>query len=213
MQLKIMNQETKNNCCENKNKDNGLKEGIVYAIIPHTFCILFIVFSLIGSIIGMSFIRGFLMNKNAFLIIFIVSILFAILSAFLYLKRCNLLSLSGIKIKSKYLSVLFGTIIVINSLFFFYVFPALANINAPRVSVEEAKELSYLELNVSLPCSGHAPLIIDELKNINGIKSVEYVNPNTFKIYYDSLLVSEQTILLNNIFKEFKAKTIWSQRN
>ncbi|MFZ2390405.1 MAG: hypothetical protein WAW15_01115 [Minisyncoccales bacterium] len=208
-----MNQETKNNCCENKKEGNGLKEGIIYAIAPHTFCILFIVFSLFGSIIGMSFIKGFLMNKNAFLIIFIASIFFAVLSAFLYLKRCNLLSFDGMKRKWKYLSILFGTIIAVNFLFFFYVFPAVANINAPRVSVEEAKELNYLELNVSLPCSGHAPLVIDELKKINGIKSVEYVNPNTFKIYYDFSLVSEQTILLNEIFKEFKAKIIWSQRN
>jgi hypothetical protein len=213
VQLKIMNQEIKNSCCENKKESNGLKEGIIYAIAPHTFCILFIVFSLFGSIIGMSFIKGFLMNKNSFLIIFIASIFFAILSAFLYLKRCNLLSFAGMKKKWKYLSILFGTIIIVNSLFFFYIFPALANMNAPRVTTEEAKGLSYLELNVSIPCSGHAPLIIDELKKINGIKSVEYVDPNTFNIYYDSLLVSEQTILLNDIFKEFKAKTIWSQRN
>jgi hypothetical protein len=78
--------EAKNDCCENKNEGNGIKEGIIYAIAPHTFCILFIVFSLFGSIIGMSFIKGFLMNKNSFLIIFIASIFFAILSAFLYLK-------------------------------------------------------------------------------------------------------------------------------
>jgi hypothetical protein len=208
-----MNQEPKNSCCENKKEDSGLKEGIIYAIAPHTFCILFIVFSLFGSIIGMSFIKGFLINKNSFYIIFIASIFFAILSAFLYLKRCGLLSLSGIRRKWKYLSILFGTIIIVNSLFFFYIFPALANVNAPRVSIEEAKQLSYLELNVSLPCSGHAPLVIDELKKINGIRSVEYVEPSTFKIYYDSSLVSEQTITLDKIFTEFKAKTIWSQRN
>lgn len=213
MQLKTMNQETKNNCCESKKEGNGLGEGIIYAIAPHTFCILFIVFSLFGSIIGMSFIKGFLMNKNSFLIIFIASILFAIFSALFYLKRCGLLSFAGMKKKWKYLSILFGTIIVVNSLFFLYIFPALANMNAPRVSVEEAKGLSYLELKVSLPCSGHAPLVIDELKKINGIKSVEYKEPSTFKIYYDFSLVSEQTILLNDIFKEFKAKTIWSQRN
>jgi hypothetical protein len=123
-----------------------------------------------------------------------------------------MLSFTGIKRKRKYLSILFGTIIVVNSLFFFYIFPALANMNAPRVNTEEAKSLSYLELNVSIPCSGHAPLVIDELKKINGVKSVEYKDPNTFKIYYDSLMVSEQTILLNDIFKEFNAKTIWSQR-
>jgi hypothetical protein len=161
----------------------------------------------------MSFIKGFLINKNSFYIIFAASIFFAILSAFLYLKRCNLLSLSGIKRKWKYLSILFGTIIIVNSLFFFYIFPALANVNAPRVSTEEAKQLSYLELNVSLPCSGHAPLVMDELKKINGIRSVEYKDPNIFNIYYDSSLVSEQTITSDKIFTEFKAKTIWSQRN
>jgi len=213
MRLKIMNQEVKNNCCENRKESSGLKEGIIYAIAPHTFCILFIVFSLFGSIIGMSFIKGFLINKNSFYIIFAASIFFAILSAFLYLKRCNLLSLSGIKRKWKYLSILFGTIIIVNSLFFFYIFPALANVNAPRVSTEEAKQLSYLELNVSLPCSGHAPLVMDELKKINGIRSVEYKDPNIFNIYYDSSLVSEQTITSDKIFTEFKAKTIWSQRN
>jgi hypothetical protein len=205
-------EKEKNSCCEpSTKKSDGLKEGIVYAIIPHTFCILFIVFSLIGSVAGMVFIKGFLANRNFFLIIFIASLVFAGLSSFLYLKRKNEDSLEGIKNNWKYLSILFGTIIAVNFLFFFYVFPAMANINSGSVDEASLNKMNFVELSIDIPCPGHAPLITDELRKNSGVMFVEYDNPNIFKVYYDPSLVSENEITSLSIFNNFKAKVLWPQ--
>lgn len=204
----------KNNCCgpENKKSPNGLYEGIVYAVAPHTFCILFIVFSLIGSIAGMALIKNFLINRNTFLIIFSVSILFAFISAILYLKRRGCLSLNGIKSNWKYLSILFGTIIVVNFALFFYIFPATANINQGKINNQELNNLSTVQLKVDIPCPGHAPLITNELRKVRGVSFVYYENPDLFKVYYDKSIISDQEITSVDIFKNFKAIIVWSQK-
>jgi len=207
--------ETKNNCCEShvKKKDaNGLWEGIVYAITPHSFCILFVVFSAIGSAAGMAFAKDFLANRNAFLIIFIISILFAVLSALLYLKRKNSISIEGVKNNWKYLSILFGTIIAVNFFLFFYIFPATANMNSGNASGESLSNLSSLEMKVDIPCPGHAPLITNELRKVLGVSFVSYKNPDLFKVYYDQAVVSEQDIFSLDIFDNFKAEILWSQK-
>lgn len=199
------------NCCErpiDKEKPSGLWEGIVYAVAPHSFCILFIVFSVIGSVAGMSLVKNFLLNRNAFFIIFAVSIFFAVLSAILYLKRRCELSLKGARNNWKYLAVLFGTIIAVNFLLFFYVFPATANMGQGKLSEDSLSRMSTVELRVDIPCPGHAPLITSELKKVMGIFFVSYKNPDIFKVYYNKDLVSEKDILSQKIFDNFKATKI-----
>jgi hypothetical protein len=204
-----MEEKEKNSCCNPVIKRNdGIKEGIIYAIIPHTFCILFIIFSLVGSVAGMVFIKGFLANKNFFFILFAISLAFACLSAILYLRRKKEVSFEGVKNNWKYLSILFGTIIVVNFLFFFYIFPSMANINSENVDKASLSQMSFVEIRVDIPCSGHAPLITDEIKKVAGVKFVQYKNPNLFNVYYDQSLASKEKIMSLDIFNNFKAEIL-----
>ncbi|MFA5086674.1 MAG: hypothetical protein WC468_03775 [Candidatus Paceibacterota bacterium] len=203
------------NCCEKpspRKEASGLWEGIVYAVAPHTFCILFIIFSVIGSVTGMALVKNFLANRNAFLIIFAVSIIFAVLSAFFYLRRKNCASFAGIRRNWKYLGILFGTIILVNFILFFYIFPATANIGSGRVKQSSLNNLSYVQLKVDIPCPGHAPLITSELKKVMGVSFVSYESPDLFNVYYDQSIVSEDKITSIGIFNNFKAEKIWSRK-
>lgn len=201
----------KKNCCEtpiDKRKPSGLWEGIVYAVAPHSFCILFIIFSVIGSVAGMSLVKDFLLNRNAFFIVFAVSMFFAVLSAILYLRRRCDLSFAGVKNNWKYLAILFGTIIAVNFFLFYYIFPATANIGQEKISEERMNSSSVVMLKVDIPCPGHAPLITSELKKVMGISFVSYKSPDIFKVYYDKNFVSEKDILSQKIFDNFKATKI-----
>ena len=67
------------------------------------------------------------------------------------------------------------------------------------------EEDSAITLKVAIPCSGHASLIINELKKLQGVSNVEFRSPNYFDVRYDSTKVSKQEILSLNIFKQYKA--------
>ncbi|PJC77533.1 hypothetical protein CO010_00305 [Candidatus Shapirobacteria bacterium CG_4_8_14_3_um_filter_39_11] len=55
-------------CCEtdNSNKHSGVNKGIFqglfYGILPHSFCIAFIIFTVIGSTVAVGFFRKFLLT-------------------------------------------------------------------------------------------------------------------------------------------------------
>jgi len=200
-----MENNKQDSCCEVlEKKDTGFLRGALYSILPHTFCIAFILFSVIGSVAATAFFKNFLIIPYFFTFLVIISFLLATFSAFIYLKRAKCLCLSGIKRKWKYLIVLYSTMILINVGLFAFVFPVLANINSgDTLNIE--KYNSSLSMAVAIPCSGHASLIVDEIKKNNGVGQVVFRMPNIFDVKYDSKETSNEEILATEIFKTYKA--------
>lgn len=73
-------------------------------------------------------------------------------------------------------------------------------------SVEEGGEV--ITLKVAIPCPGHAYLIENGLKNLQGVSSVDFRFPNYFDVSYDSSKISKQEILSLGIFKQYKAAEV-----
>jgi len=192
-------------CVPSGKKGKGILNGIIYSLIPHTFCIAFIVFSIIGSVAATALFKSFLVIPYFFTFLVVASFLLATFSAFIYLKRNNCLCFSGIKIKWRYLVTLYSTMILINLAMFMFVFPALANMDSNGVLDKEKYDAS-LSMAVRIPCSGHAPLIIDELKKDNYIGQVTFRTPNIFDVKYDSKGTSLEKILGTEIFKTYWAE-------
>jgi len=202
-------------CCQNKKPEEKIKakgfwQGLIFGLIPHTFCIIFIIFTLVGSVLGATVAKKFLLIPHFFLFLVILSLFFATLSAWLYLRSRKCCSAGGLKKNWKYLTILYGTTLLINIIFIYYIFPAIttatANLGNNRASINQTTNI--LTIKVDIPCSGHGPLIIDELKKINGVSSVDYTPLNTFKVSYDPLLTNETSILSLEIFKTYKATKI-----
>ncbi len=199
-------------CCKpierkSDKKEKGFLWGILLGILPHSFCIAFIIFTVIGSTIFTAFFRKILLTPYFFQFLIGLSFILATVSAVIYLKRINSLSFSGAKSKWKYLSILYGITIGINLLFFLVVFPAVANMRTVRgtKAVSSATGLRAITIEVKIPCSGHAPLIISELKKINGINEVKFFAPNLFEVYFDQQKTSAIQITQAEIFKSFPA--------
>jgi hypothetical protein len=192
-------------CCRQKNNDKkGLIGGLISGLAPHTFCIAFIVFSMIGASSATLFFKRFLMTPYLFQGLIAVSFLFATISAVIYLRKTGRLSAGGIKSKWKYLSVLYSTTIMVNLLLFLAVFPALANMKSGG-EISYKNNLDSLSIEVQIPCSGHAPLVIDELKNNAYVESVKFHLPNVFEIKYDPDKTSPEKITSLEIFDTYKA--------
>jgi len=197
-------------CCHNPKKDSGLKKGILYGLIPHTFCIAFAIFSILGVVGITSFFRNLLLTPNFFQILIAISIILAIWSAVIYLYQGKCLSINGVKKNIRYLSVLIISVVSVNLLLYLVVFPLTANINLnakENVRILGQSNLSKITLKVSVPCSGHAPLIIDEVKKIPGIIDVKFRFPNLFDVTY-SKNTPEDKIINSEVFKIFKAEKI-----
>ncbi len=197
-----------------KENKKGIAKGLLFAIIPHIGCILFIVLSVLGVTIAGSFFRNLLFNRYIFYILIGLSFLFAGLSTIIYLKTNKILSIAGIKRKYKYILLMFGTTIVVNLLLFFVIFPFIANFsinNQQNLTSSGLLDVTNQITNtivVDIPCSGHAPLIINELKTIQGIITVKFKLPNRFVITYDKTKTSIIEIINLEIFNEFPAKLI-----
>ena len=184
-----------------------LISSIAAGILPHTFCILFILFSIFGATTASVLFKPLLLNSNFFYFLIILSFGSATFSAILYLAKNGILSLKGAKRKWRYLILMYGLTILTNISLFLFIFPAAANFNRNQSQVlgNQTKEVI---LEVAIPCSGHAPLITDELKKLNGIEKVVFRLPNIFKISFDTQKTSEEEILSQEIFKNFKAKIV-----
>lgn len=212
------------NCCDKKieKRKKGFWTGIFYGLIPHTFCIGFIVFTVLGVTIATAFLRPFLMNRYFFHILIGLSFVFATVSAIIYLKKNVVLSFSGIKRAKKYLAILYGTTISINLLLFLVIFPIMTNINSGtdiktallntfqwqgNVGVKQGP--GFLSIKVDIPCSGHAPLIVGGLRGINGVENIEYRFPNFFDIDYDFEQTNQEEILSLEIFNIYQATVIY----
>lgn len=216
-------------CChpaENPDNRKGFLWGIVYGILPHTFCILFIVFSVIGATAGAAFFGKFLALPWFFPTLIALSFAFATISALFYLRRNKRLSAIGIKNSGKYLLVLYGTTLGVSLLFIYVIFPAVIGMaynrasevktaeqtatpqnpssSVPTQNPQAAAQTALITITVDIPCPGHAPLIIEELKKIDGVTNVTYGNPNVFNIEYDQDKTSKDAILMLEIFKTYK---------
>lgn len=190
-------------------QNNGIAQGIFYALVPHTMCIAFLIGSIFGVTLLMQFFKPLLMNRYFFYILIVISFAFATLSAALYLRKNGLLSGLGAKKKWKYLTGMYGSTIGINLALFLLIFPILANASPTNITGgaldEQAPYVSTLKMTVDIPCSGHAPLITSELKTIGGVLGVQFSFPNTFDVTYDNTKTTKQEILALDVFKEYPA--------
>lgn len=201
-------------CCNVNNKNNekkkGFWQGLVYGLIPHIGCLAFIIGSVLGVTVLMQFFKPLLMNRYFFHALVGLSFGLATLSSVLYLRKIGLLSWQGAKRRWKYLSVMYGSTIGINLLLFLVIFPMLANVSraSPTGGAVWEQGLSSLTLSVDIPCSGHAPLISNELKTLKGVSEVKFGFPNRFEVGYDKSLVSKEQILGLAVFEEYPAKIV-----
>ena len=191
-------------------KSGGLGQGIMYGLIPHIGCITFIVGSVLGVTVLTQFFTPLLMNPYFFHILIAISIGFATLSSIIYLRKNRLLSFIGMKRKWKYLTTMYGSTIGINLVLFMLVFPLLANVSlaVPTGLAIAEDNVAYLRMSVDIPCPGHAPLITQELKTIDGIGEVQFSFPNIFNVEYDTTKTSKQEMLSLDVFKTYKASVV-----
>jgi hypothetical protein len=203
----MSNKKEAASCCSPKRSAGGFWRGLLSGVIPHFFCILFIIFTLIGSVAGASMAKKFLLIPHFFLFLVILSLIFATISAWLYLRRKSCCSAKGIKGNWKYLLILYSTTLAINLIFIYFIFPAFASANNNNQTVAP-KTMSSLTIKVDIPCSGHASLITSELKTINGVGNISYIPLSTFEISYDPSLTNPEAILSLEIFKTYPAKKL-----
>ena len=216
----MTNLNNQKNCCPPNNKETkGVWSGILYGLLPHTFCILFIVFTILGMTAATAVLKPLLLNAYFFYLLIALSLIFATISATIYLKHNKVLSLRGIKDKWKYLSVLYGVTIFINLILFMVIFPITANFD-PEVPFTTAiftafgrgipllSEPGFLALRVDIPCPGHALLIVREIRTINGVEAVRFKFPNIFDVDYNPEKTSKTQVLSLDVFNTFKATTI-----
>ncbi len=153
-------------CCgpSTASRSSGLLRGILFGILPHTFCILFVIFSVIGATSGVAFVQRFFIIPYLFQILIAVSFAFATLSAAFYLKRSSNLSMAGIKKKWKYLTIMFSTTVAVNLILFYIVLPGIGNIRSDKnnniASVtsdigQNNQEIQVIEMDQS--GSGYSP--------------------------------------------------------
>jgi copper chaperone CopZ len=208
----MKNSEIQKSCCvktDSKSDKKGFISGILYGLIPHTFCIAFIILTALGTTTATALLKPFLLNRYFFYILVVLSILFATISAIIYLKKNGILSFQGIKRKWRYLSILYGTTIFVNLLFFMVIFPYLANLNRVQPSaLIKATPLSSVTLKVDIPCPGHASLISNELKKIEGVEDVKFSFPNLFDVKYNPLKTSKEKLLSLEVFNIYRTTII-----
>ncbi len=196
-----------------KKTDNSLISGLTFGLMPHIGCIGFIVASILGSTLLITYFRPILLNQYFFHILIALSFLFATIGTYLYLRKNNLVSIAGISKKRNYISIMYGTTIGINLLLLFVIFPAVANFDVGFFSTNYSNnnlsngENSIIKLAVDIPCSGHAALISGDIKTINGVSGVRYSMPNIFEVAYVAP-ATKQDLLNLEIFDTYKATVL-----
>jgi len=184
-------------------------QRLLYGILPHTFCLTFIIFTVLGVTTATALLKPLLLNPYFFYILIGLSIVFATISAIIYLKKNGVLSFQGAKRKWKYLLILYGTTSFVNLLFFIVIFPYLTNLNkASLTTINETAFLSSITLKVDIPCPGHASLISNELRKIKGVEDVKFSIPNLFDIKYNPSKTSKEKLLSLEVFNTYKATVI-----
>lgn len=116
------------NCCQpTSNYKKGFWTGLLFGLIPHSFCLAFLLLSVAGAASTAVLLKKFLLIPHLSFFLLITSLLLATLSAFIYLKKTGGYSPLMIKSKWKYLLTLYGSIAVMNIIVIFIVLPALSN--------------------------------------------------------------------------------------
>jgi len=201
-----------NTCCNKpKKKAKNWKEGLIYGLVPHIGCIGFIIGSIFGVTVLMQFFKPLLMNKYFFHYLVALSLVFATISSVVYLRKNGQLSFSGAKTRWKYLAGMYGSTIGVNLVLFLLIFPMLANVSiASPITGDAVNEgaLSSITLSVDIPCPGHAPLISNELKTIEGVRDIKFSFPNDFEVKYDGSIASKEDMLALGVFFEYPAEVI-----
>ena len=198
-------------CCQSPEKKKaGFWQGFLFGLLPHSFCLAFIIFSILGATLLTGLMRQALLIPYFFQILVVISLFSATISAGVYFKRSYLSLKEGIRGKWRYLLTLYGTTIAVNLLLFMVIFPLVANMKSSQIkgTVLSESTQSKISLEVAIPCPGHAPLIIDELGRVEGISWVEFKFPNLFEVNFDSRKISPEEILTLEIFKTFKASIL-----
>ena len=237
----MKNSKVQKSCCEktgSRPDKKGFISGILYGLAPHTFCIAFIIFTVLGVTTATALLKPLLLNPYFFYILIAISFVFATIAAVFYFKQQGFITFSkrgggleisflpsGIKRKWKYLLTLYGTTISINLLLFMVIFPITANLNPGTTltaaitsafgGIEESQQSdsgSLITLQVAIPCPGHAPLITGELKKINGVENVKFRFPNLFDVSYDPVKTSQEQILSLDVFKTYEATVTNTKR-
>ncbi|MBR9682678.1 MAG: hypothetical protein GOV02_03295 [Candidatus Aenigmarchaeota archaeon] len=191
---------------EGKRQDKGFVKNLAHALIPHTGCFAFIIITIFGVTGAAVFLRPLMMNANFFYILIALSFLMTTVSVVLYLKKNRILSLSGLKRKWRYTSVMYGITIGVNLLLLFVIFPYTANIGSGPTGMAILEEdYSSILLSVAIPCPGHAPLISGDLKTIEGVDAVRFSMPDNFEVFYDSSITNKDEILSLEVFDTYPA--------
>ena len=201
----------KKDCCKTNNKD-AAKKGLLFGLLAHTPCIFIIIITILGISLGSTVLSTFL-SAYLFYGLIALSGVLTIVAAIIYLKRNDALSAEGIRSNWKYLSILFGIVIIINILFLTVVFPlaasaAFTNNTANLADTNTNSNISQITLNVSIPCSGHVFIINSALTKDPGVINVDFQAPRNFVISYDKTKTTKENILNNPIFKDFPAKEV-----
>ncbi|MFA6797538.1 MAG: MerC domain-containing protein [Candidatus Paceibacterota bacterium] len=186
---------------QNKQKNNigsSIGKGILFSIIPHIGCIAFAVLMITGVGLGTAFLKNFLSSKWIFPASIILSFVIASVYSYLYFKKQCCTN------KVRHISILFSSMILVNVLLFYVVFPWMTNIKSGQ-NIALASNLSELRIQVEIPCTGHAPLIVYELKKA-GVSDVTFSDPDTFDIKYDSTKITPEQIKGLQLFEDFKIK-------
>ncbi|MCL6430314.1 MAG: hypothetical protein K6V36_05555 [Anaerolineae bacterium] len=203
-------------------RGKGLLAGLAYGVLPHTFCILFIVLSIIGATAATSLVKRVLYLPYLLPLLVGASLLFATLSALLYLQRSGMLSVAGMIARWRYLSILYGTTIAVNLVMFTVVLPAAASVDVraagpsasgylepsarePAVLAEATAPTDTVRLDVAIPCPGHAPLIVSEVESLDGVIAVRYIGGSDFIVRYDPGKLRVDHILALEVFRAFRA--------
>ncbi len=210
------------NCCNEKVKNRkGFLNGILFGLTAHSFCILFIILTALSASTLTAIVRPLFMSRYFFHALVLMAIVFATLSAVIYLKKNSLLSFAGIKEKRSYLLILYSTTITINLLFFIIIFPIAANVSGGS-SLKKAVSSSFIKsaqlplngeegfliLQTDIPCSGHAYLVFSDLNDFPGVNDINFRFPNIFEITYDKEITTTDNIMSVDVFQEYETTII-----
>ncbi|OIO27687.1 hypothetical protein COU39_01880 [Candidatus Micrarchaeota archaeon CG10_big_fil_rev_8_21_14_0_10_60_32] len=128
----------------------GWMDGVLYGLLPHAGCMAFIAASVLGVTLLTDLFKPLLMSRYFFYGLIALSLALAAVSSALYLRRNGQLSMDGARKRWKYLAAMFGSTIGVNLLFFFVLFPMLANF-----TVAQAVPVTGAVVGATLPaCDG-----------------------------------------------------------
>ena len=86
-----------------------------------------------------------------------------------------------------------------NLIIIFIFFPLASNVQIGYAYGQENQSV-VASVDVEIPCTGHAPLIIDEIKKNQSVDVVKFKLPSTFEITFNPEKTSlEEIKLMNNL--------------